>query len=106
MNLIPAHPVVLSTSVEYSPESIVSHTLFKGDGGSLTLFAFDAGQELSEHTSPLNAFVVVVDGVVELTIGGKRVSAAAGEIVMLPANVPHAVSAPGRFKMLLAMLRP
>jgi quercetin dioxygenase-like cupin family protein len=83
----------------------VSRTLARAPGGSLTLFAFDAGQELSEHTAPFDAFVTVLDGKVELTIGGERVAAAAGETVLMPAGVPHAVRADGPFKMLLAMVR-
>jgi quercetin dioxygenase-like cupin family protein len=101
----PARPLHLEDEVEYVPGSIVSRTLSKGAGGSLTLFAFDAGQELSEHTAPFDAFVSVLDGRVELTIGGERVDAAAGETVLMPAGVPHAVRAVERFKMLLSMVR-
>jgi quercetin dioxygenase-like cupin family protein len=103
--LPPARPVRLAEAVEYVPGSVVSRTLARAPGGSLTLFAFDAGQELSEHTAPFDAFVTVLDGKVELTIGGERVAAAAGETVLMPANVPHAVRADGPFKMLLSMVR-
>jgi quercetin dioxygenase-like cupin family protein len=91
--------------VDYAQGAIVSRTIAKNKAGTLTLFAFDAGQDLSEHQAPFDAFIQVVDGVAELQIGGKPVSARAGEIVVMPANVPHAVKACKRFKMLLTMLR-
>jgi quercetin dioxygenase-like cupin family protein len=97
--------VRLEDEVAYAAGSIVSRTLAKAPGGSLTLFAFDAGQELSEHTAPFDAFVQVLDGGVELTIGGEKVAARAGETVLMPAGVPHAVRATERFKMLLSMVR-
>ncbi len=71
----------------------------------MTLFAFDAGQGLSEHTAPYDAAVLVMDGEAELAIGGKPVAAKAGELVIMPAHVPHAVRANRRFKMLLIMIR-
>jgi quercetin dioxygenase-like cupin family protein len=97
--------VDLATLVNYEEGSIVSRTLAENKAGTLTLFAFDAGQGLSEHSAPFDAIVQVVDGKAELVIGGKTVRAAAGQLVVMPANVPHAVKAPGRFKMLLTMLR-
>jgi quercetin dioxygenase-like cupin family protein len=103
--LPPARALSLADEVSYSPGSIVSRTLAKAPGGSLTLFAFDAGEELSEHTAPFDAFVQVLDGAVELTIGGEKVTARAGETVLMPRGVPHAVRAPGQFKMLLSMIR-
>ncbi|MGC4000269.1 MAG: cupin domain-containing protein [Anaeromyxobacter sp.] len=103
--LTPARAVVLDREVAYAPGSIVSRTIAKARGGSLTLFAFDAGQELSEHTAPFDAFVQVLDGAVELTIGGERVLARAGETVRMPAGIPHAVRAVEPFKMLLSMVR-
>jgi quercetin dioxygenase-like cupin family protein len=104
-DLPPARPLHLADEVAYVPGSIVSRVLSKAPGGSLTLFAFDAGQELSEHTSPFDAFVTVLDGKAELTIGGERVAAGANETVLMPAGVPHALRADGRFKMLLSMIR-
>jgi quercetin dioxygenase-like cupin family protein len=98
-------PTRLQEELDYVPGAIVSRTLVRAKGGSLTLFAFDAGQELSEHTAPFDAFVQILDGVVELTIGGASVLARAGEVVLMPANVPHAVRAQERFKMLLSMIR-
>jgi len=90
---------------EYAPESVVSRQLIKNDAGTITLFAFDAGQSLSEHTTPFDALVQVIDGEAELIIGGKSVPAAAGQMVLMPADVPHAVMARRRFKMLLTMLK-
>src|SRR5512143_4138913 len=103
--LAPARPTVLEQELAYQPGAIVSRTLAKTKGGSVTLFAFDAGQELSEHTAPFDAFVQVLDGSVELTIGGEKVVARSGETVLMPAGVPHAVRATERFKMLLSMVR-
>jgi len=91
--------------VEYARGAIVSRTIAKTRVGTMTLFAFDAGQELSEHSAPYDAFVQVLDGEVELTIGGKRVKARGGDLVVMPADVSHAVKARKRFKMLLTMLR-
>ena len=103
--LPPAQPVDLAALIDYAAGSVVSRTLVKNAGGTVTLFSFDAGQELSEHTAPFDALVQVLDGKVELTIGGKSVPAAAGQTVLMPANVPHAVHAAERFKMLLVMVR-
>jgi quercetin dioxygenase-like cupin family protein len=91
--------------VAYAPSSIVSREIVRGKTGTVTLFAFDKGQGLSEHTAPFDAFVLVLDGKARLTIGGKPVEANAGEAVFMPANVPHAVLAVDRFKMMLTMLR-
>lgn len=103
--LTPAQPTVLERELAYQPGAIVSRTIAKARGGSVTLFAFDTGQELSEHTAPFDAFVQVLDGSVELTIGGAKVVARAGETTRMPAGVPHAVRAPEPFKMLLVMVR-
>lgn len=104
-SLTPGKAVRLSEEISYAPGSVVSRTIARSKGGSLTLFAFDAGQELSEHAAPFDAFVQVLDGTVELTIGGQRVTARTGETVLMPANVPHAIHAAERFKMLLSMVR-
>ncbi len=100
-----ARAVVLERELAYAPGSIVSRTIARARGGSLTLFAFDSGQELSEHTAPFDAFVQVLDGAVELTIGDERVIARRGETVRMPAGIPHAVRAIEPFKMLLSMVR-
>ena len=103
--LTPAQPTVLPTLVDYAEGAVVSRTVAKNKAGTITLFAFDVGQGLSEHSAPFDAFVQVLDGETELTIGGQLVRARAGETVVMPANVPHAVHAVTRFKMLLTMLR-
>jgi quercetin dioxygenase-like cupin family protein len=103
--LPPARAVRLEAEVAYAPGAIVSRTVAKTKGGTLTLFAFDEGQELSEHTAPFDAFVTVLDGAAEVIVAGESVAAGTGETVLMPANVPHAVKARGRFKMLLAMVR-
>ena len=95
----------LASAVKYSRNAIVSKTLLDKKTGTLTLFAFDAGQGLSEHVSPYDATVLVTDGVGELVIGGKTQEVKAGEMVIMPANVPHAVRAEQPFKMLLIMIR-
>jgi quercetin dioxygenase-like cupin family protein len=93
------------TLVEYSADSIVSKTLIDTKAGTITLFAFDAGQGLSEHAAPYDAVVQIIDGEAEITIGGTPVRASEGNMVVLPANVPHALQAINRFKMLLTMIR-
>lgn len=103
--LPPATPMALGEAVQYAPGSIVSRTLLKTETGTLTLFAFDEGQSLSEHTAPFDAVVQVLDGAASLMIGGKTVPTRTGELVLMPASVPHAVQPGGRFKMLLTMFR-
>jgi quercetin dioxygenase-like cupin family protein len=91
--------------VDYARDSIVSKTILDKPAGTITLFAFDAGQKLSEHTAPYDAVVQVIDGRGRLTIGGQDKDARAGEIIIMPANVPHAVTADEPFRMLLTMIR-
>ena len=88
-----------------APHGIASRVLAKTSGGNVTLFAFDAGEGLSEHTAPFDALVLVLDGAMTLIIGGNPVTAAPGSIVRMPANVPHAVNADAASRMLLIMLR-
>jgi quercetin dioxygenase-like cupin family protein len=95
----------LAEMVSYQAGAVVSRALVQKEKGTVTLFAFDAGQGLSEHTAPFDALVMVVEGTGEFVIGGKAVRAAAGEAVLMPANVPHAVKAVERFKMVLVMIR-
>jgi quercetin dioxygenase-like cupin family protein len=97
--------LALASTVGYADGAIVSKTLLNKEHGTLTLFAFDAGQGLSEHTSPYDATVFVVEGQALLVIDGQEVRAGAGEMVIMPANVPHDVQAEQRFKMLLIMIR-
>ncbi len=98
-------PTRLAELVEYGEGAVVSRTLRKGAGGTMTIFAFDAGQELSEHSAPFDAWVTVLEGDALLTIGGKPIPTAAGETVLMPANIPHAVRATSRFKMQLTMFK-
>jgi quercetin dioxygenase-like cupin family protein len=91
--------------VDYAGGSVVSKTLLDKKAGTLTLFSFDQGQGLSEHTSPYDATVLVVDGEATLIIGGKPLSVKTGEMVIMPAGVPHSLRADKRFKMLLVMIR-
>lgn len=100
-----AAPAALASLVDYQSGAIVSNTLVKDRAGTVTLFAFDDGEELSEHTTPFDAIVLVIDGAAVITIGGRASAVQSGEIIRLPANVPHAVRADERFKMLLIMIR-
>jgi quercetin dioxygenase-like cupin family protein len=103
--IAPAEALPLPTLVNPTSGGIASRVLAKTSGGNLTLFAFDAGQGLTEHTSPFEAFVLVLEGALTLTIGGTPVQATPGTIVRLPATVPHAVEATAPTRMLLVMLR-
>ncbi len=95
----------LAFLADYAADSIVSKTILDKPVGTITLFAFDKGQKLSEHTAPYDAVVQVIDGAAQLTIGGDEKKVSAGEIIIMPANVPHAVVAEEKFKMLLTMIR-
>jgi quercetin dioxygenase-like cupin family protein len=89
----------------HAEQGIASRVLAKNGGGTVTLFAFDTGQGLSEHTTPYQALAILLDGAMRFTIGGAPVDAAAGAIVALPANVPHALDARSPCWMLLVMIR-
>ena len=91
--------------VDYQPGSIVSRQILKDRGGSVTAFAFDAGEGLSEHTTPHEALLQVIDGTARVEIAGEAHEVGAGELIHLPAGVPHAVQAEERFRMLLVMIR-
>jgi len=91
--------------VDYQPGSVVSRTIVKNAAGTVTVFAFDEGQGLSEHTAAFAALVHVLDGEVEIAIGGTAHRLRDGDGILMPANVPHALSAVTRFKMLLTMLK-
>ncbi|HYC19693.1 MAG TPA: cupin domain-containing protein [Candidatus Bathyarchaeia archaeon] len=95
----------VKTLIEYSPNSIVSKALIDTKAGAITLFAFDEGQGLSEHTAPFDAVAQIVEGETEITIGDSAFCAREGNLVIMPANVPHALRAVKRFKMLLTMIR-
>jgi len=89
----------------YAPHGIASRVLAKAAGGNVTLFAFEKGQGLTEHTSPFDALVFILEGSMTLTIGGKPVLAPAGGVTRMPAGIPHALEAGERTRMLLVMLR-
>jgi len=91
--------------VDYQEGSVVSREILKKGTGTVTVFAFDAGQGLSEHTAPFDAMVHVLDGEAEITIAGTARNVSAGDIIIMPANKPHALSAVQRFKMMLIMIR-
>ena len=104
--MIPASEVFsLQSLVTSTPGGIARRILGKAPGGTVTLFAFDADQSLTEHTSPYDALVLVLTGALVLTIGGVALRAEAGSIVRLPANIPHAVDAPEPSRMLLTLIR-
>ena len=92
--------------VNYQDGSVVSRVVLKREKGNITIFAFGEGQGLSEHTSPFDALVQAIEGEAEITVAGKPIALKAGEVVLLPAEKPHAVKATSRFKMLLTMVRP
>ena len=103
--LPPAEALFLHSLVSPTAHGIASRVLAKSGGGNLTLFAFDAGQGLTEHSSPFDALAVVLEGALTLTVGSTPVRALPGTIVRMPAGVPHAVDAPEAARMLLIMLR-
>ena len=95
----------LSSLIDYQEGSVVSRTIIDKKTGTVTLFAFDENQGLSEHTAPYDAMVYVVEGEVEVTIAGKPITLKQGEITIMPANKTHALSAKTKFKMLLTMIK-
>ncbi len=98
-------PIGLDELVSYQDGAVVSNTIHKDAAGTITAFAFDAGEGLSEHTAPFDAFLQVYAGEAEITIQGQTHRVQAGHLIRLPANIPHAVHAATRFKMLLTMIR-
>ena len=100
-----ARALSLADLVDYQEGSVVSRTILDKKTGTVTLFAFDEGQGLSEHTTPYDAMVFVLDGEVEIVISGKTLTARHGEMVIMPADEPHALRAVSKFKMILIMVR-
>lgn len=98
-------PRALAGLVEYNYDSIVSRSLLPGENGNVTLFAFYKGQSLSEHTTPFDALIYVLEGEAEVVIGGEPHRLSGGDSIIMPPDVPHAVSAPADFKMLLVMIK-
>ena len=105
METMGAKVETLGELLKYQDGAIVSRVLLKNKGGTVTLFAFDLGEGLSEHTAPFEALVFALDGEAEVKIAGSAYSVRTGETITLPANVPHAVKAVTKFKMLLTMIR-
>ena len=95
----------LDNLVDYQDGSVVSKEIIKQEKGTVTLFAFDQGQGLSQHTAPFDALVYIFDGQAEINIAGKKHHLKAGQIIIMPANQPHALKATERFKMLLVMIK-
>ena len=104
-SVLTAKVLKLIDLIGYQEGAVVSRTIIDKKTGTLTLFAFDAGQGLSEHTAPFDALVYVLDGEVKVTISGKTSHLKEGEMLIMPASEPHALKAVKRFKMLLAMIR-
>lgn len=97
--------VTLTDLLDYQDDAVVSRTIIDKKTGTLTLFAFDEGQGLSEHTAPFDALVYILDGEAEVTISGNSLQLKEGKVVIMPANEPHALRATKRFKMMLVMIR-
>ena len=95
----------MAALVDYQKGAVVSREIINKKTGTVTVFAFDKGQGLSEHTAPFDALVQILDGEAEVTISGKPNELTAGEMIIMPANQPHALKAPARFKMALVMIR-
>ena len=98
-------PKIIGSLVEYQKDAVVSKTIIKKEKGTITIFAFDKKQGLSEHTAPFDALVQVIDGIAEVIISGKSHITKVGEMIILPAGKPHAIKAEEQFKMMLVMIR-
>lgn len=98
-------PAELENLIDYQTGSVVSKTIIKQPAGNVTLFAFDKGEGLSEHTTPFDALVHIIDGEAEITVAGKVNIVKKGEMIIMPANKPHALKAKSRFKMMLVMIK-
>lgn len=100
-----ARALKLKGLIDYQEGAVVSRTIVDQKTGTVTLFSFDRGQGLSEHTAPFDALVYILEGVAEITVSGKAIPAREGELVIMPAHEPHALRAMEKFKMLLIMIR-
>lgn len=106
MTITPKSQVLkMADLVSYQDDSVVSRQITKAEAGNVTLFAFDNGQELSEHTAPFDALVYILDGAADISISGQPYSLDTGDAIVMPANQPHSIKATKRFKMLLTMIR-
>ena len=104
-NILIAESAQIAALVDYQSGTVVSRTIIGRNEGSVTLFAFDRGQGLSEHTAPFDALVYIIDGEADIAISGQSIRVRAGEAVIMPANQPHALKAVERFKMMLVMIK-
>ena len=104
-NTLMAESGPVSDLIDYQSSSVVSRTIIERNAGSVTLFSFDKGQGLSEHTAPFDALVHIIDGEADITISGRCIGVKKGEAVIMPANKPHALKAVERFKMMLVMIK-
>jgi len=95
----------LSSLIDYRPGAVVSRALIQKKAGTVTIFSFDKGEGLSEHTAPFDALVCILDGTAEITIGEESLSLGEGQMTIMPANVPHALTAVTPYKMMLVMIR-
>ena len=100
-----AKPISIENLIDYQENSVVSREIIRKETGTVTIFAFDKGEGLSEHTAPFDAMVQIVDGVAEIIISGNKNMVKKGEMIIMPGNVPHALNAVERFKMVLTMIR-
>ena len=98
-------PLALATAIQYQEGSVVSKEILRKPAGTVTLFAFDVGQGLSEHVAPYDALAQILEGSAEIRVGDASLTVRSGELVKLPANIPHALTAKERFTMLLTMIR-
>jgi quercetin dioxygenase-like cupin family protein len=105
MNMEHGKALTLKTLADYSAGSIVSRSVLASEAGNITFFAFGKGEGLSSHSAPYDAFVYAIDGEATITIGGEENRIAAGDAIVMPANVPHAVRPESDFKMLLVMIK-
>ncbi len=105
MDKLMARALSLADLVDYQEGAVVSRTVIAKPTGTVTVFAFDKGQGLSTHSAPFDALVVILDGEARITISGKNHRVTAGEMIIMPANKPHALKAVKRFKMMLVMVK-
>ncbi len=104
-NIGPACIFIATGSIAYAEKSVVSKTIIKKASGTVTIFSFDKGEGLSEHSAPHEALIQLLDGTAEITIGGEPHNLVAGQCIVLPANIPHSIKATEQFKMMLTMIK-
>jgi len=100
-----AKPINIENLIDYQENSVVSREIIRKETGTVTIFAFDMGEGLSEHTAPFDAMVQIVDGTAEINISGKKNVVKKGELIIMPGNIPHSLNAVKKFKMILTMIR-